>query len=346
MSDTAASRISPISVVIPALNADRYLLDLLRSIEAQTLLPDEIVIVDSSASGATAQIAADWKGPIPIVCKRVDFAYPGHARNVGVELAKNDWIAFLDCRTLPNRDWLETSASVAEQTGAGFVAALCTYDADTHFQQILRAATYGFDTMRTLPGSIILKSVFARTGGFAPNVRAGEDLEWLDRLEFVDAKLARVAAPTIRYKGFVDSLSKAISKWSVYAIANAAIEVRNNHKKLYLLIFVCGILLIAYRWNYYSYVSGYGNTYYLPNVTKISMALIFSAYFAYRGILRPLQMKVKASYLFPWRWIEVGFVGLCLDLAKAPGLLWGAVLLLHRRISGPPGFNRSSNGQK
>ena len=124
-----------ISVVIPALNGEEYLPILLKSIEAQTLLPNEIIVVDSSPSNRTADILEKWEGPIPIVLERLAFAYPGCARNVGVKLAKGEWIAFIDCRTLPSRDWLETSVSVAQQSGAEFVGALCTSDADTHFKQ-------------------------------------------------------------------------------------------------------------------------------------------------------------------------------------------------------------------
>src|SRR5205814_859436 len=79
------SAIMQISVVIPALDAEQYLPELLRGIEAQTLSPDEIVIVDSSPSGRTADLVESWMGQIPIVFKRVNFAYPGHARNIGVE---------------------------------------------------------------------------------------------------------------------------------------------------------------------------------------------------------------------------------------------------------------------
>ena len=132
-----------ISVVIPALNAEDYLPGLLEKIESQTLIPKEIVIVDSSLSKKTADIIEKWKGSIPIIYQRVDFAYPGHARNIGVELAKEEWIAFIDCRTFPDCDWLELSASTAEKSGAKFVGALQRNEADTHFKQILRAATVG-----------------------------------------------------------------------------------------------------------------------------------------------------------------------------------------------------------
>ena len=37
------------------------------------------------------------------------------------------------------------------------------------------------------------------------------------------------------------------------------------------------------------------------------------------------------SFLLPWHWLQVSFVGFCLDIAKAPGLIWGAILLIKRR---------------
>lgn len=332
MTESTSAGDFEISVVIPALNAQEHLPALLKSIEAQGLRPKEIVIVDSSPSAATAELVGAWQGPIPIVFQRLKFAYPGHARNVGVGLAKGEWIAFIDCRTVPRTDWLESAVAVAQRTGAHFVPGSCVGDADTGFKRILRAATYGWGTMRTLPGSLVLKSVFVESGGFAPNVRSGEDVEWIHRLETAGVPIESVASPTITYYGFVGSLSEAIRKWYAHAVASAYIEVVNNHKKLYLLVFVCLIVFAAFRWNVVV-ASGYiGSIYYLPNVTKISIAAIFSAYFLYRGIVRPLQFQVKPEFLFPWRWLYVGFVGMCLDLAKAPGLLWGAVLLLARRV--------------
>ena len=93
-------------------------------------------------AGACLPVLNKWKGAIPIIYQRVVFAYPGHARNIGVELAKEEWIAFIDCRMIPDCDCLELSASTAEKSGAEFVGALRRSDADTHFKKILRPATW------------------------------------------------------------------------------------------------------------------------------------------------------------------------------------------------------------
>ena len=330
MSDLDKLQDFNISVVIPAFQAERYLPLLLEKIQAQTLLPKEIVVVDSSPTSSTSSLLAGWTGPIPIIQKKVEFSYPGHARNIGVELASYEWIAFLDCRTRPNLDWLEVSASMARKSAVEFVEALCVSEADTNFKKILLAATYGREMMKTLPGSLIKKKAFERSGGFLPLIRAGEDLEWMQRVKALGISSASVRNATILYEGFAESLWEAIRKWCTYAIANSAIDVRNNQKKVYFLAFIIFMVALVYRWNFI-FASYSMNEFYVPNITKIFVSLLLIAYVLYRGIIRPRRVQVAWSYLLPWRWVEVSFVGLCLDAAKAPGLLLGAVLLLKRR---------------
>jgi glycosyltransferase involved in cell wall biosynthesis len=321
-----------ISVIIPALDAEAYLPSLLKSIDSQTAPPKEVVVVDSSRSSATTELLRSWKGTVPIIHAHLDFAYPGRARNVGVELATCEWIAFLDCRTSPVEDWLERTTKAANRANASFVPGLCISDADTRFKRALRAASYGNQTWSTVPGSLVHRSAFQQSGGFTGSVRAGEDLEWMDRMRSLGVKSATVEIPTIRYNGFPDSLFSALRKWYVYAIANATIEVRNRHKQIYLILLVVGIILLAFRWNAIFASWDMRSVFYLPNVTKISIAIVFALYMVYRGIIRPRHVKVELSYLLPWRWVAIAFIGLCLDLAKAPGLIWGALLLLKRRL--------------
>jgi hypothetical protein len=51
----------------------------------------------------------------------------------------------------------------------------------------------------------------------------------------------------------------------------------------------------------------------------------------YRGIILPLKREVEAGYLFPFRWIKVGLLGLSLDLVKAPGYVVGALIATFKR---------------
>lgn len=311
---------------------------LLERLASQTLLPREIIVVDSSPSAATRSLVLSWRSSPHLLHRTVDFAYPGHARNLGVAVAASDWIAFVDARTIPRNDWLERSFAKAEETQSELVCGLCEWDADSAFKQLLRAATYGEEACRSVPGSLISKTAFNRVGGFVASVRAGEDLEWLARAERLGVRTVESDRPNIRYYGFPASLIEAMRKWFVYAFASASIEVRNDHKSLYLGVFLSSLVFLAYRWNAVFAQWEMESILYVPNITKIALVVVAVAYFLYRGILRPLRANVSPSFLFPWRWLAVGLVGLCLDLAKAPGLLWGALLLLKRRVAKSGGY--------
>lgn len=329
MSDSAQH---DISVVIPSFNASEHMQRLLVSISAQTVLPREVVIVDSSSNDATAVVVKEWKGTLPILYKKLDLAYPGHARNVGVTLARGKWIAFLDCRTVPDTRWLELCIEAAQKTGAGLVAAIFTGNPNTHFQQIMHAATYGNILIRSVPGSLILKDVFLDSGGFNPTVRAGEDLEWFDRVQRQGIRIVNPGRLVLVYEGYPTTLKSAIKKWYVYSKSVSSLEIVKNQKLIYGITFLLLLMLIAYKWN--SYV-GRGNEqsiFYVPHITKMVLALILACYGVYRGLIRPLQRKIKISFLLPYRWLEICAVGFCLDLAKAPGLLLGALMMIKRRI--------------
>ena len=58
---------------------------------------------------------------------------------------------------------------------------ICLFKATTIFQKIIKSLTYGNKLSETLPGTVIKKSLFNNLGGFL-NIRAGEDLEWFQRL--------------------------------------------------------------------------------------------------------------------------------------------------------------------
>jgi glycosyltransferase involved in cell wall biosynthesis len=49
----------PISVVIPALNAERFIAEAIESVHAQTLKVSEIIVVDNGCTDRTAQIASE-----------------------------------------------------------------------------------------------------------------------------------------------------------------------------------------------------------------------------------------------------------------------------------------------
>ena len=95
-----------ISVIIPTLNAEKELPSLLEALSAQTLPPDEILVVDSESDDGTARIAEDaGKGAfagrlrvIPVSRKEFDH---GKTRDRALRASQGDTVVFLTQDAVP-----------------------------------------------------------------------------------------------------------------------------------------------------------------------------------------------------------------------------------------------------
>jgi glycosyltransferase involved in cell wall biosynthesis len=101
----------PVTVVIPALNEEKYLPYLLQSLEHSTARPSEIIVCDSHSNDRTPEIALEFGAKV-IDCPLGRELHPdwpegpdlwcsgiAEARNIGGRLAKNDLILFTDADT-------------------------------------------------------------------------------------------------------------------------------------------------------------------------------------------------------------------------------------------------------
>ncbi|QEG42495.1 putative glycosyltransferase EpsJ [Roseimaritima ulvae] len=92
-----------VSVIIPCFNASRFLRETLESVLAQTVPPFEVILIDDGSTDDSVQIAESFGHRLKIIRQ----ANQGEsvARNVGLDLARGQWIAFLDAddRWVPER---------------------------------------------------------------------------------------------------------------------------------------------------------------------------------------------------------------------------------------------------
>ncbi len=83
-----------VSVIIPTYNRAQVLPAAVDSVLAQTVPPEEILIVDDGSSDETAAVCARFTAPVRYI--RIDNGGAGRARNIGLAEARGEWIAFLD----------------------------------------------------------------------------------------------------------------------------------------------------------------------------------------------------------------------------------------------------------
>ena len=388
-----------ISIVIPVRNNAKSLGLVLSEINDQTVAPREIVIVDSSTDDFVNELINKFLNNIPILYHRESKAYPGKARNIGVELANNEWIAFLDSKTLPVKDWLERYQLLIQASNTDIIFGVTKFNAASSFQKALRAATYGKVGHQTVPGTLIKKKVISESGGFLEHVRMGEDIEWRERLIKNDLNIHSPDFSCVTYSGLSSNFISTIKKYLTSAYHTARVNIFRNVKDTYLSLLLILSAIILPKWNHL--IGGWDtNPLFIPHVTKIyliTLVFLFLAYqlvhylffwnmsktlfsrtfqlivlifitlavfnwnaviaswvedavlyvphitkiyvggllFAsilYRGFFLPLKRSVKPNYLFPFRWIQVGLIGLSLDLIKAPGYVLGALIGIGQRI--------------
>jgi glycosyltransferase involved in cell wall biosynthesis len=106
-----------VSVVIPFLNADRFLGEAIESVLAQSYAHCEIVLVDDGSSDAGSQIAKGYAARVPERIRYLD--HPRHenrgvnaARNLGIRHARGELVAMLDADDVWARCKLEEQIEI------------------------------------------------------------------------------------------------------------------------------------------------------------------------------------------------------------------------------------------
>ena len=91
-----------VSVVIPALNEEKFIGDCLKALRGQTV-PAEIIVVDNGSRDRTVEIARDYADMV-IEAPGVRIA---RLRQIGAEAASGDIVATTDADTFAPPTWLE-----------------------------------------------------------------------------------------------------------------------------------------------------------------------------------------------------------------------------------------------
>ena len=118
----------PISVVMPAYNAEKTIAESIETVLKQTHENIELIIVDDASIDGTASIINTYarKNPQIRILRNTKNIGVAETRNKGIEAAKSDWIALLDSDDLWEPDKLERQIVLAYQEQAEIV--YCSYD--------------------------------------------------------------------------------------------------------------------------------------------------------------------------------------------------------------------------
>lgn len=199
-----------VSVVIPTYNAIDTLDAQLQALAAQDYPnPFEVIVSDNGSTDHLEEFVASHPLTDHLDLKWVSAASvqgASHARNVGVDNARGDFIAFCDADDTVHRDWLtglteiaarydlvgtavETDSLNDEKTREAAGIASASSQGQSMFLPYVSGASMGCS-----------KSAYLSVGGMDESLSASEDLEFSWRMQQAGLSLGYVQKPLVSYR--------------------------------------------------------------------------------------------------------------------------------------------------
>ncbi|MCT7956877.1 glycosyltransferase family 2 protein [Laspinema palackyanum] len=181
-----------ISIIIPAYNAETTILETLNSVQNQTFLDWEAIVIDDGSTDCTRQIVNGMNDPRIQV-----FSYPNAgvamARNQGLMKATGDYIAFLDADDLWIPDKLELQLRALQDHPEAGVAYSWNYyqyenpsdsyaDISQRFEGNVYADLLIKNFLQNGSNPLVRKEAIASVGLFDPTIKSCEDWDYYLRL--------------------------------------------------------------------------------------------------------------------------------------------------------------------
>lgn len=182
-----------ISVVVPALNEERYIGQCLASLRAQSCPRDlyEIIVVDNASTDRTSEIARGFGVNVVYEPQRG----VARARHRGAEEARGEIIAGTDADTIAPRTWLEEIATAfhADEELGAVTGPILVHDGNTLDRVGARFISNPATRLSYILGrGVVIGNNFAvrardyrRVGGFDTSLLSAEDIDLGARLSEV-----------------------------------------------------------------------------------------------------------------------------------------------------------------
>jgi len=210
---TAGGRVA---VIIPTFNAARHWAALSAGIRAQSLVPDQVIVIDSSSSDGTAELARS-EGFEVVVISPKDFNHGG-TRQMGAEYADSaEILIYLTQDAVPfGEDAFANLVHTFEDTeiGAAYGRQLPREKASAieahsrHFSYPAKSSVRSWESRQVTGFRSIFfsnafgayrRSVLMSVGGFSPDVIFGEDTLAVARMHRAGWKTAYAADAMVRH---------------------------------------------------------------------------------------------------------------------------------------------------
>jgi glycosyltransferase involved in cell wall biosynthesis len=211
-----------VSIIIPSYNYGRYILQAVMSCLYQTYKNLEVIVVDDGSTDNT-------KETLQAIKDRIVYIYQTNqgvsaARNKGLELARGEFIAFLDADDYLTEDSVETRLNILLAYPDIGIVFSETYSEDADGGNLLFSPTAHKDYvsekfyedllirhLRFQTSAAMMRSSLAKKFRFPTNLSNGEDIAYFTKI-FFTTKAYFCVKPTVINRRHPDSLRHNIEE--------------------------------------------------------------------------------------------------------------------------------------
>lgn len=211
------------SIIIPTLNEEQYLPNLLTSLTLQTSRQFEVIIVDGKSVDNTINTAEQYHKQIPkLRIIQNQNANLSLQRNLGARVAQGEWLIFVDADSVLFPSCIQRITKYLHSNQTVLMTSWANPDSNApidYFIVWLQNITLFIETLINMyisPGSltIIQTSVFNAVGGYDVTHEYAEDINLSQRLIQQNVKLTLLRKPLyiqslrrFRNKGYLKILT-------------------------------------------------------------------------------------------------------------------------------------------
>lgn len=209
----AERRAGLVSIIIPALNEQRFIGRCLEALTRLDLPEDsfEVIVVDNGSTDRTVEIARSFSPALKVTVLPMPGARISAMRNAGVSVSHGAVLAFLDADCVAPPHWLEKATSLLAREGVGVAGSRPRIPEDSRW--VARAWYGGLEHEKqgdvSWVGShnmVIARSTFARVGGFDESIQTNEDCELCERIRSAGLRVVGSAGVAVLHLGTPQTL--------------------------------------------------------------------------------------------------------------------------------------------
>ncbi|MEE1226668.1 MAG: glycosyltransferase family 2 protein [Bacteroidales bacterium] len=211
-----------ISVIVPVYKVEQYLHRCIDSILSQSFTDFELLLIDDGSPDNCGKICDEYAQKDSRV--RVFHKPNGgvsSARNLGLDNAKGEWMAFIDSDDYVENEYLEELLSYETNTSADIITSIKILDTTNNSVTLQRKefgslfSVYGFDKNCTPWGKLLRKDIISNNNlKFNTRVHLGEDAMFVLSYLLDADKITLISSNKYNYeKGRPNSLTKKINSY-------------------------------------------------------------------------------------------------------------------------------------